>query len=319
MRRIIVSLFIVSGIPTIFGGAASLVMAAPSSVFREQSRGGTVHSPRTPDTSGSVPRQVSFRDARDRGLLVSVWVNDAGPYTFAVDTGAGINLVSNRLAARAGLTGSGAEVTLGGISGVSSTRGSSTTLRSIAIGDPDNLLRANQHAIIIGNMPEGIDGVLDPTEAYSPFGFSIDLPNRELSAFDPRRNPLTTNVVPEGGTVVRWLGNGSSRRPFVRLGDGRLALLDTGSRLGLAISEGGPASGSRGRSGLRDLGGGRVESERVAPSTISIGSMTLRRIPTDLLRGAEADAPILLGRDALYPFRLTFDPVQRLIEIAPVR
>jgi hypothetical protein len=213
----------------------------------------------------------------------------------------------------------GSHVSLGGLSGLSQSEGRTTIIGSIAIGDRANSLRANQSAIIINDLPRGIDGILDPTDAFSPFGYSIDLPNRELAAFNPKDNPLRVNEVPEGATIVRWLTNGSSRRPFVRLGDGRLALVDTGSGFGLAVSEGFTNNNSHlTRAGVHDISGGEVVSKRLGPTTISIGSLVLRGVPTDLLTGVEKDAPILLGRDALYPFRLRFDPVQRLIEIAPV-
>lgn len=265
----------------------------------------------------SIPRPVTFRVSKDRGLLVKVWVNNTGPYTFAVDTGAGITLIGEHVAANAATEGQGSQIALSGLSGMSKSKGRTTVISSLAIGDQANTLPANQRAIIIDNLPAEIDGVLDPTDAYAPFGYSIDLPGHEMAAFDPRNNPLSMRDVPAGGTVVRWIAS-SSRRPFVRLGDGRLALLDTGSGFGLAVSHDAGAVDKR-RAGVRDLGGGEVISRRVDPSTISIGSLTLRGVPTDLLTGAEKDAPILLGRDALYPFRLTFDPVQRLIEIAPVR
>ena len=58
-----------------------------------------------------------------------------------------------------------------------------------------------------------------------------------------------------------------------------------------------------------------MSAQRVAPVTIHIGSLMLRGVPTDYLLDAEAGAPILLGRDALRPFRLTFDPSNRLIQI----
>jgi hypothetical protein len=45
--------------------------------------------------------------------------------------------------------------------------------------------------------------------------------------------------------------------------------------------------------------------------------MALRNVPTDLVYGAEMGAPIILGRDALRPFKLTFDPLNRLISISP--
>jgi hypothetical protein len=74
--------------------------------------------------------------------------------------------------------------------------------------------------------------------------------------------------------------------------------------------------GKQGR-GVRDLGGGVVESRRVAPATVSIGDLVLRGVPTDILTGVAGDTPVILGRDALYPFRITFDPTAKLIAIEP--
>jgi len=77
----------------------------------------------------------------------------------------------------------------------------------------------------------------------------------------------------------------------------------------LAVSEDVPDYNPRRASpAVRDIGGGEVVSRRVGPTTISIGSLVLRGVPTDILTGVEKDAPTLLGRDALYPFRLRFDP-----------
>lgn len=294
-------------------GAVTLAVAAPKPLSNRRTSLPALHSQSAPRT---IPHSVSFRTSKDRGLLVKVWVNNTGPYTFAIDTGAGITLIGGHVATNAATQRPGAQVDLGGLSGVSKSKGRMTVISTLAIGDQANTVRANQRAIVTDNLPAEIDGVLDPTDAYSPFGYSIDLPGHEIAAFDPRSNPLSTRDLPEGGAVVPWI-TGSNRRPFVRLGDGRLALLDTGSGFGLAISHNVKVIDQR-RGGVRDLGGGEVTSRRVDPSTISIGSLTLRGVPTDLLAGVEKDAPILLGRDALYPFRLTFDPVQRLIEIAPV-
>jgi hypothetical protein len=304
-------------------GAASKTAAAPlvsSEPHRQlSSQRSRANQPRNATNPTALPHPVIFREVKERGLLVEVWINKTGPYNFAVDTGAGITLIGSHVASMAGTDRQGSYVSLGGLSGVSQSEGKTTIIGNMAIGDRANYLRANQSAIIINNLPRDIDGILDPTDAYSPFGYSIDLPNRELAAFNAKDNPLRINDVPEGGTIVRWLANGPSRRPFVRLGDGRLALLDTGSGFGLAVSEDLPSYNTRrAKSGVQDIGGGEVVSKRVGPTTISIGSLVLRGVPTDVLTGVEKEAPILLGRDALYPFRLTFDPVQRLIEISPV-
>jgi predicted aspartyl protease len=67
----------------------------------------------------------------------------------------------------------------------------------------------------------------------------------------------------------------------------------------------------------RDIGGGQVSIQRVRPLTVAIGALRLKNVPTDVISGGEAGAPTLLGLSALRPFRLVFDPVNRLIEIAP--
>src|SRR3954463_11736224 len=45
-----------------------------------------------------LPSPIRFREVSGRGLLVSAWVNGAGPYTFAVDTGAGATILSRPVA-----------------------------------------------------------------------------------------------------------------------------------------------------------------------------------------------------------------------------
>jgi predicted aspartyl protease len=128
---------------------------------------------------------------------------------------------------------------------------------------------------------------------------------------------------PGDGAVVPWLTEGGARRPFVMLAEGRRALLDTGSGFGLAVDESAARTlgilqteGRRGR-GARDLAGGEVHARRVRAATVSVGPLVLRGVPTDLLVRAEKGAPVILGRDALRPFRLTFDPVNRLIMFDP--
>ncbi len=300
---------------TLLGGTATIMFAAPLTPSDLRITTTQNFKPQLAANTLSVPEPAAFQNVRGRGLLVSVWINHRGPYIFAIDTGAGTTLISRQMAAAVGAAGSGGPIVLGGLSEDTKPTGRATIISRLAIGTRTNDLRPNQRAIIIDNLPPEIDGVLDPTDAYAPFGYTIDFPRGEVSAFDPNLNPLNIRDVPEGGTVVRWI-TGSGRRPFVRLSDGRLALLDTGSGLGLAVNEYGLA-GPRRKDNVRDLGGGQVSTRRGQPSTISIGALTLRGVPTDFLSGAAQDAPLLLGRNALYPFRLTFDPVTRLIEIAP--
>lgn len=271
-----------------------------------------------PEQTPPVPDAVGFREVAGRGLLVQTWVNGAGPFSFAIDTGAGATLLSPGVAEEARVKiKSGRATSIAGLSG-RAVGAHEASVDSLAVGESENYLPAKGAVIVTSGLPRDLDGVLDPTEAFSPLGYVIDLPRLELSAFDPRDNPLRLNQQPAEGTVVQWLKESRGRRPFVMLDSGERALLDTGSSLGFAVKENSRGDGQR-ISGyeVRDVGGGRISTRRGAPTTISIGSLTLRRIPTDIISGAEADAPVLLGISALRPFRLRFDPVHRLIEIAP--
>jgi hypothetical protein len=297
-------------VAAISGRAATVLAALP-----QHPR--TTTKPTTKQTSSyPIPHPVLFREVTGRGLLVRTWVNGIGPFNFAIDTGAGATLVSPRVADEARVTQTGERSTsIAGLSGVK-TIGHHASLDSLAIGDNENYLPAKGEVMIVGGLPNDLDGVLDPTEALSPLGYAIDLPGRELAAFDPQVNPVQTNRMPVEGTVVNWLREPHGRRPFVMLDNGDHALLDTGSSLGLAIRDSNAESRNPAYA-VRDIGGGRISSRRTASTSISIGTLTLQRIPTDLVSGTEADAPVLLGLAALRPFRLRFDPLHRLIEIAP--
>src|SRR5229473_2672590 len=268
-------------------------------------------------TEAPMPRPVIFHDVAGRGLLIRTWVNGAGPFSFAIDTGAGATLLSTRVAGEGQVQISNARRTsIAGLSGVP-VSATAATISSLAIGDSENYLPAKGLVMITSGLPRDIDGVLDPTESFAPLGYVIDIPRHELSAFEPHELPLRIDQQPAEGAVVAWLRESHGRRPFVQLDNGDRALLDTGSNLGLAIRDLGPGARTVSGYAVRDVGGGRVSARRARPTTVAIGSLTLRNIPTDMISGAEADAPVLLGLSALRPFRLRFDPVHHLIEIAP--
>ncbi|HEX7178003.1 MAG TPA: pepsin/retropepsin-like aspartic protease family protein [Pyrinomonadaceae bacterium] len=273
-----------------------------------------------------LPAPARLHEADGRGLLVQTWVNGTGPFEFAVDTGAGANILSRRVASAARVeveTGGGA-VRVVGLSGVGAQGARKAHVRNFALGARGNLLPSQGFTIIADGLPAGVDGVLDPTESFSPLGYRIDMPNETISAFDPRLTPLRSDAAPADGTVARWLTEPESRRPYVMLAQGRRALIDTGSGFGLAVNRDAARSlgiftgEGRERVGTRDLGGGDIPSRRIRPATVHVGSLALRNVPTDYLSDAGAGAPVLLGRDALRPFELSFDPVNRLIRFKPV-
>jgi len=259
-----------------------------------------------------------LRDDAEHGLLAKGWINGAGPFVFAIDTGAGASIVSQRVITQARLQVTKARTPLvGGLSTSPISSDQETRLGGLSLGKPGNRVPGPVVAAVVPNLPREIDGILDPTEVFSPFGYSVDLPHRELRVFDASSSGLNMNQQPRDGAVVRWVHDGGSHRPFVKLADGRLALVDTGSGLGLALNEGRSANRSENARVRQDLGGGRVQSRRVAPQTVNIGALVLNRVPTDVLSGVAAGTPIILGRGALFPFRITFDPVARLISFEP--
>ena len=264
----------------------------------------------------NVVAPIRLRDERERGLLAQGWINGAGPFVFAIDTGAGVSLISRNVVERArlGMTKSRRPL-VGGLSTSPIASDQETQISGIALGTRDNRVPGGFTAAVVNTLPGSIDGVLDPTEVFKSFGYSVDLPNKELQVFDTASYRLRLTDVPREGAVVRWVREAGSNRPFVKLGDGRLALLDTGSRLGLALSEGRRVA-DRGDT-IHDLGGGMIQSRRVAPQTVSIGALVLNKVPTDLLTGVAAGTPIIIGRGALFPFKITFDPASRLIAFEP--
>jgi hypothetical protein len=267
-----------------------------------------------------LPRPARFRLEKETGLLVRVWLDGSGPYIFAIDTGAGLNVITERVAGASRLRVQTVRSTImGGLSSARISSNREAVIGQMAVGDLGNNLPTQKSALIVPSLAPGIDGILDPTDSYAPLGYSIDISNEVIEAVDPDSVDSLKRESAVEGAVVSWLRSGGSNRPFVRLGDGRLALLDTGSGFGLAVSERnavivGRNGGRVNTEGVRDIGGGTIFSRRVSPTTISIGELVLRGIPTDILSKMDSEVPVILGRDALYPFKITFDPRRRLIE-----
>lgn len=268
-----------------------------------------------PSGAAQSPSPVKLREGHD-GLTADVWLNGAGPFVFAIDTGAGVSLISRNVVDRAHLQVTKSSRPL--VGGLSTTRIASneeTRLSNLSLGAPNNRISTHAIAAVVSTLPGAIDGILDPTDLFRPLGYSVDLPNHELRVLERR---LQVNDSPPGGAVVRWIGND---RPLVRLSNGDLALIDTGSGFGLAVTNGRVvivgARDDREPQSRNDLGGGRVQSREISPQRVSIGALDLNNIPTDVLTGVAPGTPTILGRRALYPFKITFDPVARLISFEP--
>ena len=229
-------------VASIGGRAASAQVAPP-----QQRRQSNVKS----TTSNTIQRAVSFREVAGRGLLFRTWVNGIGPFNFAIDTGAGATLISSRVAAESHVArATDRPTSISGLMGARTTAYHASP-ENLAIGDIENYLPAKGEVLITSSLPADLDGVLDPTEALAPLGYTIDIPRREFIAFDPRSEAVEVNRPPLEGAVVTWLREAHGRRPFVMLDNGDRALIDTGS----------PGTGDTRsqRSIGRSRGGGRRE------------------------------------------------------------
>jgi len=289
---------------------STLIVAAVAWAVPE----GIAHQRVQQSRAADIMTPVRLKDERERGLLAQGWMNGAGPFVFVIDTGAGVSLISRNVAAQARLSVTKSRRTLvGGLRTSPIASNEETRIAGLALGQRDNNVRGSFTAAVVASLPGSIDGILDPTDVFRTYGYSVDIPNQELRVFDTSRQRLRVTDVPKDGAVVHWVGND---RPFVRLSDGRLALIDTGSTLGFALNEPGRIAGSN-HSVTHDLGGGSIQSRRVAPQTVSIGTLVLNKVPTDMLTGVAPGTPIILGRGALFPFKITFDPASRLIAFEP--
>src|ERR1051325_1155313 len=100
MSKLLAALLIVAamGARAVSSGAA-LHLSQQRGV--SQQRGQRPRTATTAQRPVTLPGPVTFREVRGRGLLVSTWINSRGPFTFAVDTGAGITVISPRVASAA--------------------------------------------------------------------------------------------------------------------------------------------------------------------------------------------------------------------------
>lgn len=301
--------------------AIALITLSVATVAWAVPKTGIAHQrlqPQTQSVQSVLP--VKLRDGRD-GLLANAWINGAGPFTFAVDTGAGVSLISRNVVDRARLqVNKSRRPLVGGLSTSPIASNQEARLSGLALGTPTNRISTSAVAAVVASLPGSIDGILDPTDVFAPLGYSVDLPRRQLLVFDPAVQGLRLNQVPREGAVVRWVREAGNDRPFVQLGDGRLALIDTGSGFGLALTDGRVISRSQGDRQVEnrhDLGGGRVQSQEITPQRVSIGALVLNGVPSDVLSGVARGTPNILGRRALFPFKISFDPQARLIAFEP--
>src|SRR6185437_12163135 len=94
---------------------------------------------------------------------------------------------------------------VGGLSTAPIASDQETRISGLALAQRDNNVPGSFSAAVVANLPGSIDGVLDPTEVFRPYGYSIDIPHRELRVLDTATQRLHVTDVPKDGAVVRWV------------------------------------------------------------------------------------------------------------------
>src|SRR5713226_1939507 len=111
--------------------------------------------------NSTLPQPARLRVNRDRGLLISTWVNGRGPCVFVIDTGAGLNVVSDWLVTAAGLRITQTRQTLvGGLSGATTSSNREAAIDTLALGYQNNLMPPGKSALIVSQLPAGVDGIV---------------------------------------------------------------------------------------------------------------------------------------------------------------
>src|ERR1700730_13670057 len=119
---------------------AALLWAAPAGAAHPHVRR---ISPAATTSQIRVPAAISFREERDRGLLVKAWINGSGPYVFAIDTGAGISIISQNVVFGAAIPiNSSHHKILGGLSASPIVSDQEVTINQLALGTSDNAVPA---------------------------------------------------------------------------------------------------------------------------------------------------------------------------------
>ena len=119
-----------------------------------------------------VVTPIRLKDERERGLLAQGWINGAGPFVFVIDTGAGVSLISRNVAAQTRLQVTKSRRTLvGGLSTSPIASDEETRVSGIALGQRDNNVPGSFTAAVVANLPGSIDGILDPTDVFRPYGY----------------------------------------------------------------------------------------------------------------------------------------------------
>ncbi len=273
-----------------------------------------------------IPHSPPVRVHIDELGVVSTMVNGKGPFHFVLDTGAGITVLSQDFAKRAGIIGHGA----GTATGVGGTTAMQTvTLDEMRVGDAD------LHKVAAAIIPLPLDltyqghyGTIDGLVGYSflsHFATTIDLVSQTVTFAAPEdyvSPPAATSIAatfPGNCPLVPANANGHRGTFQIDTGDnGYLTLTGPFAARYDVLAQ----NGGRGFDVLAQGVGGSVSATEVRLKQFTLGATTLTDELTSVSHAmagilSESDLAGNIGTRVLRRFIFTVDYVHKRVDFIP--
>ncbi|MEO6236418.1 MAG: retropepsin-like aspartic protease [Vicinamibacterales bacterium] len=232
-------------------------------------------------TARSVPLTIDNRG----GVLIDVRVNDAGPFTFLVDTGAGRSVIADDLARQvaAPVVAKSEVVTSVGSDMRLVVRLASVTVASARMAD---VLAPTVPASQLARLAPGVRGVLGQ-DFLSAFNYTLDYRRRRLTWDEPRTCGAAgalPMIKAEGRFVVALEGRDGAPLRLVP---------DSGSEV-LVLFHTNPAPQGSATIRVSSVGAGDRAARPIPIAPLRVGGATLRDSSAYLTERVDADADGLL-------------------------
>lgn len=281
-------------------------------------------------TSGSSAKDIPFEINANK-IYLRVQVNNKGPFSFILDSGAGFDVLDVQQARALNVKFSDETAVRGAGEGsvnISEGSGVSLSLAGLEIVKP-NITILPIHSSISNNEGRDVDGLLG-YDFFKRFVVEIDYANKRISIHDPKTYQYagTGKVIPleerkEHIFINATVVSADGRELPVQL------LVDTGARMGLMLNT--PFVDAHrlidttpklidsvisiGVGGSYRSAVARVQSLRVGPFTIKEPVVTLSRSKSGVLAGSDYDG--IIGAEILRRFKVIFDYSRQRMILEP--
>ena len=280
--------------------------------------------------TGSSAPDIPF-ELNANKIYLSVRINDQGPFSFILDSGAAFDVLDEERAKALGVKWSDGSVVTGAGEGsviIAVGTGVSLSLAGLEIVKP-NITILPINSSISENEGRAVDGLLG-YDFFKAFVVEIDYANQRLSVYEPQTYhyagsgeiiPLQEN---HGHTFINTtLAFADGRRVQARL------LLDTGARMALTLNT--PfvdgqrlvattpqiidSTTSIGVGGPYRSAVARIESLRLGQLTIKSPVAAFSRAKSGVLAGSDFDG--IIGAEILRRFKVTIDYSRQQMIVEP--